>query len=77
MADELERGDKGDRSRARQLTGLALAGLAVLFAVVNFDEVSVNWVITTSDTPLIIVILVSLVIGAGLGFLIGRRGRSA
>jgi len=50
-----------------------LLGLAVVFAAVNLDEVSVNWVVATWDTPLIIVIAVSLVTGAGLGFLAGRR----
>lgn len=59
------------------MAGLVLLGLAILFAAVNLDEVSVNWVVATWDTPLIIVIAVSLVTGAGLGFLAGRRRRQS
>ena len=58
------------------MAGLVLLGLAILFAAVNLDEVSVNWVVATWDTPLIIVIAVSLLAGAGLGFLAGRRRRA-
>ena len=49
------------------------AALAVLFAVLNFDEVSVNWVLGTWETPLIVVIAVSFLLGAGAGLLIARR----
>jgi uncharacterized integral membrane protein len=73
MADGREPAETGKSSRTRQVAGFALLGFAVLFAAVNLDEVSVNWVVATWDTPLIIVIAVSLVTGAGLGFLAGRR----
>ena len=59
----------------RQIAGLALGALGVLFAVVNFDQVKVNWVLGTWKTPLIVVIALSLVIGAGLGLLIARGRR--
>jgi uncharacterized integral membrane protein len=36
-------------------------------------QVAVNWVVTDSTTPLIVVIAGSMVIGAGLGFLVSRR----
>ena len=60
----------------RQIAGLALAAVGVVFAVVNFDQVKVNWILGTWKTPLIVVIALSIVIGAGLGLLIarGRRG---
>jgi uncharacterized integral membrane protein len=57
----------------RQLAALVLAGLGIAFAAVNLDEVDVDWVLGTSETPLIVVIAVSMVIGAGLGFLVSRR----
>ena len=57
----------------RQIAGLALAGLGVAFAVANFDEVEVNWLLGTWETPLIVVIAVSMVIGGGLGYLAARR----
>ena len=43
----------------------AVGALVALFAVLNLDEVEVNWIIGTFDTPLIVVI-------AGLGP--ARRG---
>lgn len=60
----------------RQIAGLALAGVGIAFAAVNLDEVKVNWILGTWETPLIVVIALSIVIGAGLGLLIarGRRG---
>lgn len=51
----------------------ALGGLGAAFAVLNVDEVDVNWIFGTWSTPLIIVVAVSMLIGAALGFLVGRR----
>jgi len=61
------------RRQARLVVGLALAGLGVAFAVLNLDEVEVNWIVGTWDTPLIIVIAISVLVGAVLGFLAARR----
>ena len=60
----------------RQIAGLALAAVGITFAAVNLDEVKVNWVLGTWRTPLIVVIALCLVIGAGLGLLIARGRRS-
>jgi uncharacterized integral membrane protein len=57
----------------RQVAALVLAGAGGAFAVANFDEVDVNWVLGTWSTPLIVVIALSMVIGAGLGYLVSRR----
>ena len=43
------------------------------FAVVNLDEVDVNWLLGTWETPLIVVIALSMLVGAGLGVLVSRR----
>jgi uncharacterized integral membrane protein len=64
------------RRQARLVAGLALAGLGVAFAVLNLDEVEVNWILGTWDTPLIVVIALSMLIGGGLGYLTTRRRRS-
>jgi uncharacterized integral membrane protein len=45
----------------------------VAFAVANLDEVEVNWIVGTWDTPLIIVIAISILVGAALGYLAARR----
>ncbi|HEV3379300.1 MAG TPA: lipopolysaccharide assembly protein LapA domain-containing protein [Thermoleophilaceae bacterium] len=61
------------REQARMIGVVAVSALAAAFAVLNVDEVDVNWILGTWSTPLIIVIAISILIGAGLGFLIGRR----
>jgi uncharacterized integral membrane protein len=61
------------RQRARLVASVALAGLGVVFAVLNLDEVEVNWIVGTWDTPLIIVIAISVLVGAALGYVAARR----
>ena len=63
------------RERARLVAVLALTGLGVVFAVLNLDEVGVNWIVGTWDTPLIIVIAISVLVGAALGYLAARSRR--
>ena len=53
--------------------GFLLGVLVVLFAVLNLDEVDVNWIVATWSTPLIVVIVVSLLTGAALGWTVARR----
>lgn len=77
MAQSDDRQQVEKKTRARQIGALVLAALGILFAVLNLDEVSVNWIVGTWRTPLIIVIAVSVLIGAGIGFLIGRRRTTA
>ncbi len=57
----------------RQIGALVLAGMGVAFAVANLDEVKVNWILGTWSTPLIVVIALSMLIGAAHGFLVSRR----
>jgi uncharacterized integral membrane protein len=61
------------RERARTVVAFGLGGLGAVFAALNLDEVDVNWVLGTWSTPLIVVIALSFVLGAGVGFLISRR----
>ena len=51
----------------------ALGALVVLFAVLNLDEVQVNWIVATWDTPLIVVILLSLLVGTAIGWIASQR----
>lgn len=57
----------------RQIAALVLAAVGIVFAAVNLDEVRVDWVVDTWRTPLIVVIALSMLVGAGLGFLAARR----
>ncbi len=60
-------------SALRTLVAFGLGGLGALFAVLNVDEVDVNWLFGTWSTPLIIVIAISFVLGAAAGYLVARR----
>jgi uncharacterized integral membrane protein len=51
------------RETARAGGLVLLAVLTTLFAVLNVKEVEVNWIFGKTDTPLIIVIVVSLLVG--------------
>jgi uncharacterized integral membrane protein len=51
------------REMARTVVFVVLAVLMTLFAVLNVKKVEVNWIFGKTSTPLIIVILVSLLVG--------------
>ena len=57
----------------RQVAVLVLAGVGGVFAALNLDEVEVNWILGTWSTPLIVVIALSMLVGAALAMLAGRR----
>ncbi len=66
------------RERNRRIAALVVGVLIVLFAVVNTDDVKVNWIVASSTTPLIIVIAVSFVLGLAGGYLLrGRRAKAS
>ena len=65
------------REQARAAVLVVLAVLITLFAVLNVKDVEVNWIFGKSSTPLIIVIVVSLVVGILLGHFAGLRSRRA
>lgn len=57
----------------RQIGVLVLGGIGIAFAALNVDEVEVNWILGTWQTPLIVVIALSMVIGTALAYLVLRR----
>ena len=81
MSEDLPSSGRGreaarKRSRkesARLVAVAAVSAIVALFAVLNLDEVEVNWIIGTFDTPLIVVIAVSVLVGAALGYVAARR----
>jgi uncharacterized integral membrane protein len=54
---------------------LALAVLATLFAVLNLNEVKVDWIIGSGRAPLIVVIVISVLAGIVLTYLAERIHR--
>jgi uncharacterized integral membrane protein len=57
----------------RRITIGVLAGVVLLFALLNLNEVKVDWLVTSWKTPLIVVIIVSASIGAVAGVLVDRK----
>lgn len=68
-----------ERRSSRELarTGLlvVLAIYFTLFAVLNLDDVKVNWVFGSGKAPLIIVIVICLLVGIVLTYAAERRSR--
>ena len=74
--EQLEQAEKPRRStreRSRTIALLLLAILITLFAVLNLDEVKVDWIVGSGHAPLIIVIVISLLIGIALSHFSQRR----
>jgi uncharacterized integral membrane protein len=61
------------RERARTGALVLLAVVATLFAVLNFHDVKVHWIFGTSETPLTLVIVISLLIGIVFTYFAGRH----
>jgi|HubBroStandDraft_3_1064219.scaffolds.fasta_scaffold10867_2 uncharacterized integral membrane protein len=64
MARETQTPQRRSRRELARSSGLVvLAVLMTLFAVLNVKQVEVNWIFVKSKTPLIIVIVGSLLVG--------------
>jgi len=61
--------------RGRVIAGVAVGGLITAFALLNLDDVEVNWLLGTWFTPLIVVIVLSFVGGAFAGWAFARYRR--
>jgi uncharacterized integral membrane protein len=75
QTDKRQRASPRRRERMRLLGAVIAAVLVTVFAVVNVDEVEVNWLVGTWSTPLIVVIAVSALFGAALDRLLQVRSR--
>ena len=58
---------------SKTVAAVAVAILLIAFGLSNRDDVPIDWLVGTTDTPLIVVILVSAVLGFVLGGLAVRR----
>lgn len=72
MADTRALDSHGERSakpsrkiRPRDVGAIVIGALVAAFAVLNLDEVEVNWLLGTWQTPLILVIAVAFLLGVG------------
>ena len=65
------RRSRRDQSRTAALVVLAI--LITLFAVLNVDDVKVNWIVGSGHAPLIVVIVIPLLVGAVLARFAERR----
>jgi uncharacterized integral membrane protein len=63
------------RERARLIAGLILGGLGLAFALVNLSNVKVDWIVGSAHSPLILVIVVSVLIGVGIDRVAVSRSR--
>lgn len=61
------------KEQARGLAAGVVVALVVVFGVLNTEKVKVDWIVFTSHTALIIVILVSFLLGAICGAAVWRR----
>ena len=60
---------------ARVIGAAGLGAVVTLFAVLNLDNVDVNWLFGTASTPLIVVILLCVALGMAIDRALVRRGR--
>jgi uncharacterized integral membrane protein len=69
-----ERPAKKQRALAsKTIAAVAVAFLLIAFGVSNDDRVPVDYLVVTRDSPLILVIAVSALLGAIFGALVMRR----
>ena len=57
----------------RMITAVVLLVLIVLFAVANSQTVTIHWIVTTTQTPMIVVIAGCGLVGFAVGYLFARR----
>ena len=63
------------RDRARLVAALILGGVGLAFALVNLSNVKVDWIVGSAHSPLILVVVVSMLIGAGIDRIAVSRAR--
>lgn len=66
------RGPRG-AGRTRLIVAGIVGGLIVAFAFLNLESVEVNWILGKWQTPLIVVIVLTLTVGLLLGVFLSRR----
>ena len=73
---ESSAGPARNKPSPKMITAVLLAVLVALFAVVNSQTVTIHWIVTTSQTPLIVVIAGCGLVGFVVGWTFARRRAS-
>ena len=60
---EPQRPARPRRELVRPVAGLAAFALTVAFCLLNTQRVKINWIVTTTHTPLIVALVVAVVLG--------------
>lgn len=68
------------RVPAKQVFVVAAIAVLALFALLNTQRVKIDWIVTTTHTPLVLALLVAALLGAlvgsGLSYARARRKRA-
>ena len=64
---------RANTEMARASALFVLSALAIVFAVLNLEDVKVDWAFGSGDAPLIVVIVISLLVGIVLTYSAERR----
>lgn len=77
MAKVEERTDRSLPSAESIRVGIIMVLVVLLawWAAANDNDVEVDWLVETTDAPLVVVIVVSAVVGFAAGLLVRRRHR--
>jgi uncharacterized integral membrane protein len=73
--DSTERSPAQRRERARLVAIAVIGGIGAAFALVNLKDVKVDWIVGSAKTPLIVVIVVCIALGAGIDRIVVSRQR--
>jgi uncharacterized integral membrane protein len=75
-SENLPSGTRGDRHVTARMVAAALLGaLLTLFAVLNSQTVRIHWIVTTTNAPMIVVIVACGLVGAAIAWLVAWRRR--
>ena len=63
------------RHRARLVAAAIIGGVVAAFALLNLNDVEVHWLVTTGQTPLILVIVIAFALGVATDRLVIFRAK--
>jgi uncharacterized integral membrane protein len=70
-------GEKGRKIDARLVVAVVVVVLLVAFIFQNRASTEIHWLFFTFSAPLWVVLAISIVLAALVGYVLGRRGRGA